>query len=45
MKTHFPVVWLYIEIIHLWLIVLKYDFLIGFYSSFEADENCLDQKK
>lgn len=32
MKTYFPLILLYIEIIHLWLIVLKYDFLIGFYS-------------
>lgn len=32
MKTHFSLILLYIQVIHLWLIVLKYDFLIGFYS-------------
>ncbi len=42
MKTYFCMVLLYLEIIQLRLIMLKYDFLIGFYSALEDDRNHLD---
>ena len=44
MKTLFPVATLYIEIIQLRLIILKYDFLIGFYSSLGSEESNSDRK-
>lgn len=44
MKAIFPMAMLYIEIIQLRLTILKYDFLIGFYSSLGSGESNSDRK-
>ena len=44
MKTIFSMTLLYIQIIQLRLAMLKYGFLIGFYSSMADDNNLRKQK-
>lgn len=45
MRAFYTVSLLRIEIIQLRLSMLKYEFLIGFYSALADDRNHLDQKK